>query len=131
MGRNHRGSRSDAEFSEVQRLKYENQKLKKQISKLRKELSKIDIDRYSHLKDIIEAQDIETAGFDKDHELRQLKDKWLCHSCKQDHLRIVLIPRVDGVFYLRKCGSCSNRTKMKKYNEGVDGLDSKGEPIKV
>lgn len=131
MGRAHRGSRGDVEFTESQRLKHENQKLKKQIAKLRKELSKLDIDRYSHLKDLIESQDAETAGFDKEHELRQLKDKWICHKCNNDTLRIVIIPRKDGTFYLRRCAGCGNRTKMKKYTDDVDGVFVGEKPVKT
>ena len=130
MGRNHKGQ-SDTELSEIRRLRLENQKLRKQMSKLRKHLSRIDIDRYANLKEIIESQAAEDDGFDTKVELEYLKQKWLCHSCKQDHLRLILVPRADGVFYLRKCGTCTNRTNLKRYTDEVDGLDSNGEPIEV
>ena len=126
MGRSHRNSRSDSEVSELRKLRLENQKLKKQISKLRKELSRIDIDRYANLKDMIEAQAAEDDSFDSKVQLEELKQKWACHECKQDYLRIIIVPRADGLFYIRKCGSCDYRTKLKKYKEGVDGISSDG-----
>lgn len=128
MGRGHRGSRSDTELKEVQRLRLENNKLKKQISKLRKELSRIDIDRYSSLKDLIEAQAAEDSSFDSAAELEELKRKWTCHKCNNDHMRVVVVPRADGTFYLRKCGSCSNRTKLQKYVDGIEGIFPNGTP---
>jgi hypothetical protein len=129
MGRGHRGSRSDTELKEIQRIRLENNKLKKQISKLRKELSRIDIDRYSSLKTLIEAQAAEDESFDSVAELEQLKTKWMCHKCQLDHMRLILIPRADGTFYLRKCGTCDNRTKMKKYVDGIEGIMSNDNPL--
>ena len=131
MGRGHRGSRSDSELDEMQRFKLENQKLKKQIAKLRKELSRIDIDRYSNLKDMLEAQAAEDSNFDGVFELEKLKKKWNCNSCDKDYLRLIMVPRFDGLFYMRKCPSCEYRTKLKKYSDGVDGLDSAGQPVEV
>lgn len=129
MGRSHKGSRSDAELTEVRRLRLENQKLKKQMGKLRKQLSRIDIDRYSNLKDMLEAQAAEDGDFDVKVELEDLKEKWLCHSCKEDYLRVIIVPRADGLFYIRKCASCSHRTKLKKYTDEVDGINSNGEKV--
>jgi rubrerythrin len=129
MGRSHRSSRSDTEQTEVKRLRYENQKLKKQISQLRKQLSRIDIDRYTNLKEMIEAQAAEDESFDSKVQLEELKQKWMCHECNQDYLRIVIVPRADGVFYIRKCPTCSYRTKLKKYTDGIDGFNSNGELV--
>ena len=129
MGRSHRKSRNDSEHSVNQKLKFENQKLKKQISQLRKQLSRIDIDRYSHLRDIIEAQDNE--DHDLEAELYMLKKEWECHKCKNDHLRVVIVPRADGVFYLRRCPSCNNKTKLKRYTDSVAGIGTDGKPIKA
>lgn len=129
MGKRHRTSRNDTEFSEVQRLRYENDKLKKQISKLRKQLSRIDIDRYTNLKEMIEAQAAEDESFDGTMYLEELKHKWMCHECKEDYLRIIIVPRADGLFYIRKCASCNHRTKLKKYTEDVDGIGSDGKPL--
>ena len=121
MGRSRR-PKSDSEIKENHRLKLENQKLKKQISKLRKELSRIDIDRYAHLRDLIESQDREDESFDSKAELEDLKRKWECHTCGKDFLRLILVPRLDGTFYFRRCPTCFNKTKMKKYTSGVEGI---------
>lgn len=130
MGRGHSG-KSDSELSTIRRLKLENQKLKKQMSKLRKQLSRIDIDRYSNLRDIIEAHALEDEGFDAKLQLEQLKEVWLCHTCKKDYLRIIMIPRADGTFYIRKCPACDHRTKMKKFTDDIGGIDSNGDLLEV
>lgn len=114
----------DGELRVNQRLKLENQKLKKQISSLRKQLSRIDIDRYQSLKDIIEAHDEQDIEFDSTMALDDLKRKWECHKCARDFLRLVIVPRVDGTFYLRRCPTCMHKTKLKKYNDDVEGIGS-------
>lgn len=130
MGKNHKG-RSDTELSEIRKLKLENQKLKKQMGKLRKQLSRIDIDRYSNLREIIEAHAYEDESFDSSVYLEELKQKWLCHGCKLDYLRVIIVPRADGLFYIRKCPACDQRTKLKKYTDEVDGLDPSGRPLTI
>lgn len=117
-----RSRRSDKELQEVQRLKLENQKLRKQIGSLRKQLSRIDIDRYTHLRDIIEAHEEEDDEFDSKVALKQLKSKWQCHDCGKDYLRLILVPRIDGTFYFRRCLSCGNKTRLKKYTPNVEGI---------
>lgn len=119
-----RRSVGDGELRDNQRLKLENQKLKKQISSLRKQLSRIDIDRYQSLKDIIEAHDEQDEQFDTTIALDDLKHKWECHKCSRDYLRLVIVPRVDGTFYFRRCPTCMNKTKLKKYTEDVEGITS-------
>ena len=126
MGKSHKSSKSDTELTAIRRLKLENQKLKKQMSKLRKQLSRIDIDRYSNLKDILEAQAAEDNTFDAKIELEDLKQKWMCHACKEDYLRVIIVPRADGLFYMRKCASCNHRTKLKKYTDEIDGVAADG-----
>jgi len=116
-----KGRRDGGEQKVNRRLKLENQKLRKQISSLRKQLSRIDIDRYSHLKDMIEAHDEEDSKFDSKVELAELKLKWQCHSCEQDYLKLIIVPRLDGTFYFRRC-TCGHRTKLKKYHDNVEGL---------
>lgn len=122
MGRSNRRPAHDGELKEVQKLKLENQKLRKQIGKLRKELSKIDIDRYQYLKDLIESQDKQDKEFDRNIELDKLKEKWQCHDCGKDYLRLIMVPRRDGTFYFRRCLTCGNKTRLKKYNENVEGI---------
>lgn len=92
-------------------------------------MSRIDIDRYSHLKDIIEAHDEQDQAFDKEYELKKLRDKWICHDCARDILRIIIVPRADGIFYFRRCQNCSHKTRLKKYTENVEGIDTNDKPI--
>jgi len=125
MGRGHKG-RSDSELTEIRKLKLENQKLKKQMGKLRKQLSRIDIDRYSNLKDMLEAHAAEDNTFDATVELEELKKKWACHKCKEDYLRVIIVPRADGLFYIRRCAACNYRTKLKKYTDDIDGVAADG-----
>jgi hypothetical protein len=123
MGKGRR-SVGDGELRDNKRLKLENQKLRKQISSLRKQLNRIDIDRYQSLKDIIEAHEEEDAGFAGQLALADLKKQWECHGCKTDFLRLVVVPRIDGMFYFRRCPTCKNKTKLKKYTDEVEGIDS-------
>lgn len=131
MGKNHKGSHSDTELTAIRRLKLENQKLKKQMSKLRKQLSRIDIDRYSNLKDMLEEQAAEDENLDVKVELEGLKEKWVCHGCKEDYLRVVMVPRADGLFYTRRCASCHHKTKLKRYTDEVDGIGTNGQLVRV
>lgn len=122
MGRKNRKPSNDKELKEVQRLRHENQKLRKTISSLRKQMSRVDIDRYQSLKEDLEELEAQDSSLDLKQQHEDLKKKWLCHKCKEDHLRIIMIPRLDGLFYIRKCGSCNNRTKLKKYTDEVEGV---------
>jgi hypothetical protein len=116
--RRHNG---ESELKEIRRLRLENQKMRKQISALRKQLSRIDIDRYQHLKDMIEEHEQQDDQFDSKVALAELKKKWECHECKQDYLKLIIVPRADATFYFRKC-SCGHRTKLKKYTQEVEGI---------
>ena len=117
-----RSHRNSGEIKQVQQLKQENSKLRRQIQKLRKELSKIDIDRYSYLKDLIESQDRQDVEFSKKQELEALQEKWICHKCEEDYLKLIIVPRLDGVWYFRRCKSCLHKTKLKRYTDDVEGL---------
>lgn len=108
------------ELDQLQKLKKENEKLKRTVSQLRKELDRIE-NRYSGLDDLVQQQ-YEEQFPKKLSKTKQLQDDWMCHKCKEDYLRIIIINRPDGTFYLRKCGSCTNKTRLKKYHEKVQGI---------
>jgi len=110
------------EQNQLQRLQRENEKLKRTIASLRKQLSRLDIDQYQNLKEIIESQEVFETNLNKQEELNKLKKKWECHGCGRDYLKLIIVPRLDGVRYFRRCTTCGNRTKMKKYTEDVEGL---------
>jgi transcription elongation factor Elf1 len=93
-------------------------------------LSRLDIDAYSNLKEIIESHDRQDDEFDRNNELEKLQKKWECNTCSRDFLRLVIVPRLDGNFYFRRCGTCHHKTKLKKYDENIEGIDSYGKVVK-
>ena len=91
------------------------------------------MNRYHDLRDLVEKQHREDNEIvnDTNHE-KQLKEAWRCHKCSTGYLRIILIPRLDGIFYLRKCSNmdeCNNKTPAKRYDKvKVRGIiEEKGE----
>lgn len=123
MGRSRR-PKSDSEISDNKRLKLENQKLKKQISSLRKQLARIDLDRYSYLKDVIEAHEQEDQEFDVKISLEEEKRKWECFDCHDGVLRLIMLSKAGEPFYFRRCDNCAKKTKLKKFTESVQGIKS-------
>lgn len=123
MGKNTRGEK---ERSRERQLAHENSRLRKENNRLRRQLAKIDLDRYSHIKDIVQehyAQEEIDEGADK--MLNDMKHEWVCHECGTGHLEINLYTRAGETWYFRECNNCPNRTKSQVYSEGVKG------PIKV
>ncbi len=112
---------SRKEQDRMQRLQRENEKLKKQISSLRKQLSRIDLDRYSYLRDVIEAHEAEDEAFDVKMSLEEEKRKWECFECQAGVLRLVVVSKVGQPYYFRKCDNCGKKTKLKKYDENIQG----------
>jgi len=98
---------------------------------IRKQLKRIDLDRYHDLRDLVEKQYREDEEITNDtNNEKKLKEAWRCHRCIEGYLKILLIPRLDGIYYLRKCSSdeCKNRTKMKRYDKAkVTGIIDSGE----
>lgn len=111
------------EQDELQRYKRENEKLKRTVQSLRKQLDRLDIDQYQNLKEIIESQENYESKLDQEIKLDKLKKKWECNTCGRDYLRLVLIPRLDGLFYIRRCKTCLYKTSIKKYTNGVEGIE--------
>lgn len=121
MGKNRKPTR-DGEVNENKKLKLQNQALRRQIQTLRKELNKIDIDRYQYLKDLIESQAKKEEKVETDIVLDKLKQKWECHTCGKDFLRLVIIPKADKLYYIRRCPTCMYKTKLKAYNDDIEGI---------
>ena len=121
MGKGRRSAEA-GEQRENQRLKAENQKLKKQISSLRKQMSRIDVDRYSNIKDLLDAHDLEDNNFDSKTALEDLKRKWECHVCKDGFLKLIILSKTGVPYYFRKCSSCDNKTKLKLYDDTIEGI---------
>lgn len=123
MGKGRR-SVGDGELRAIRRLKLENQKLKKQISSLRKQLNRVDVDRYSYIHDMLDNQVDEDVQFERDRDLEDVKKKWECHTCARDYLRITIVRRADGEFYFRRCPTCLYKTRLKKFTNDIEGIDS-------
>lgn len=113
----YRNKNYDREVDKLDKLKHENKKLKKEVATLRKELSRLE-SRYSGLDDLVRQQEDEV----KKNNLEKMKVEWNCFKCGKDYLRLILFSRLDGMHYCRKCPTCGNRTKLKKYDESVKGI---------
>lgn len=111
------------EQDDLQRLKRENDQLKKRISSLRKQISRIDVDRYENLQEIVhkfDQQDLQERLAD---ERKEQEKKWKCHKCPDGILKLKLFDRHDGTFYFRKCDCCPNRTILKRWKDGIEGVE--------
>lgn len=120
MGKTRRG---DKERSREQELKYENQKLRRTVSSLRKQLARIDLDRYSHVRDMVEEHlaDQEEVVTTEDM-LKSMKNEWQCRECNGGHLEITLYGKMGQTWYFRKCNNCPHRTKSQIYTPSVRGI---------
>ena len=123
MGKTRRGAK---EYSREQQLVNENKKLKRTISSLRKQLARIDLDRYSHVKDVIEEHYAQESREDEAVQiLEKLKKKWKCFQCVEGILEIITYTRTDKTFYFRQCDCCEYRTAGKEYSPSVEGIIKK------
>lgn len=133
MGKARRG---DKELSREQELKYENQKLRREVSSLRKQLARIDLDRYSHVRDMIEEHLSDNEAILTVEDLsNSMKNEWKCHKCDQGHLEIYKYPRGPGEAYYRICSrapACTNRTISQPWTPSVKGImRTEREPEKI
>jgi hypothetical protein len=117
MKRRKLSAKEDDQLRKVQR---ENERLKKEISRLRKELARVDIEKLVELEEIADIQERRIREKEKEkQEQAAYREKWLCHVCGRDILKLILITRPDGIYYLRRC-SCGKKTKLQKYDESVE-----------
>ena len=94
------------ELDQIQIIKKENDKIKKEIGSLRKQLARIDLDRYDHIKHIVDEHYLnEVDGQNTQDMLKKMKNEWRCHSCNNGFLEINLYIRVNQTFYYRKCSN--------------------------
>lgn len=123
MGKSRRG---DKERSREQELKYENQKLRREVSSLRKQLARIDLDRYSHVRDMIQEHLAENQEIVTVQDLeKSMQNEWKCHECQEGHLQVFKYPRGTGEAYYRICSRaplCTNRTKSQPWTPSVKGV---------
>jgi hypothetical protein len=109
----------DKEYDQLQRLKDENRKLKQEISRLRK-MTQHTAEYSDRLKKLTKQQYKEELDYKSKKE--QIIEKWSCHKCNQGVLKIIIVSRADGQYYFRSCNICDNRTKIKAYEEAVEGI---------
>lgn len=119
MGKNVRGHK---EYSKEQKIRHENERLKREVGSLRKQLARIDLDRYSHIKEIVEEHYHNEEKQEIVDSIESLKQIWKCHDCTDGHLAIFLYNRPDGTHYYRKCENCQKRTPSKRYSKAVKGI---------
>jgi len=125
--RNHKGTK---EYSDNQRLKHEIEKLKRDNAQLRKQLSKTNWERNHDIQELVfKAETEQLMQQSKSKSVEDSKKEWQCHKCDEGFLRIIMIPRLDGMFYFRKCSSkgCDQRTRLKKYTSDVKGIKANEE----
>jgi hypothetical protein len=108
------------EQDELQKTKRENDKLKKQVSSLRKQLARIDIGRYENLQDLMEKFDKQEIEDSLKRNEEEQEKRWKCFKCDGGVLQLKVFERHDGIVYLRKCDSCDNKTKLKKWDKSVE-----------
>ena len=116
MAKPHTPRNFDKEQSKLQKLAHENQQLKKEVKVLKKRVQELS-NKYSKLDGLVQDQYQEVVSEDD-----ALKNQWKCNACKKDFLRLVILNRLDGPHYYRACGSCINRTKIKRYTPDVKGI---------
>lgn len=119
MGKNTRGQK---ERSREQELKHENSKLRRQISSLRRQIARIDLDRYSHIRDMVEDHLQQEETFSAVKFINDLKKSWKCFDCNSGHLEIMIYSKAGDPWYYRQCTNCAKRTKSQAYTEKVEGI---------
>lgn len=128
MKRNH----SLKELDQLQKVKKENQSLKKELSYLRKQISRLDLEGLESAKQMCfdheEKQKLNEELGEPNSNLEVLKKEW---GCKEEgcagFLEVTLYSKLGITHYYRKCNSCSNRTKGKRYDSSsVKGILKNG-----
>jgi hypothetical protein len=119
VGKTRRGYK---EYTREQKLAYENKRLKREVSSLRKQLARIDLDRFGHVKELIEKSYQMEEELEGRQILEKLKESWKCRDCNVGYLEIILYNRPDSTFYYRQCTNCPHRTKSQRWSPQVPGI---------
>jgi plasmid rolling circle replication initiator protein Rep len=115
----------------IRRLQSDNRKLKQEIATYEAAFQKNIQFLKGKTKDLSVEDLIE--GAKKEQTLKQIEDtkeltfkemeaKWKCNSCDVGVLKLIIVTRPDGRFYMRKCGNCPKRTDLKPYHDKVEGV---------
>lgn len=83
----------------------------------------MDVEEYNSIQEAKEAQSRERKELQKDCLKIDESAKWQCFECEDDHLRLVIYRKVNEPYYFRRCPNCGNRTKGKKFDDSVKGME--------
>jgi len=121
-----RGNRGDKDLKEVQLLKEENKKLRRQVRKLRSVISNLDLRQYEFVNDLLKKQTKENKTCTERSRQKKLEAKWACFECGKGILRLIVLTRLDGTMYFRRCDHCENKTRLKVFTDEVVGVLEEG-----
>lgn len=107
------------EQDQLQKVIEENQRLKKQISKLRKVIKNIDIEHYQFVQDLLNSKTFKENPIKTTK--KELEKQWECHQCSEGIMRLIIVHKLREPYYFRKCDNCTNKTKLKKYDDSIKG----------
>lgn len=123
MGKGKTPKTYSKEHTELQKARQEIKTLKRQVSRFKKLLAKIDYERFENLSEAMVAQEKEDLGLDKKLKEIDIAERWRCFDCEEEYLRLVVIERLDGPFYFRRCPKCGRKTKNKPLKNDVEGYE--------
>jgi peptide deformylase len=75
-----------------------------------------------NLREMVNKYDQEEAAEIIANDKKAEEQQWRCYECPEGVLKLHVYERLDGIFYVRKCNKCSNKTKMKKWTKEVKGI---------
>lgn len=107
----------------IRRLQSDNRKLKSELATFEAAFEKNIQFLKGKTKDLTLKELID--GAKKEQSLIQIEDtvkkNWECKTCNEGNLKLIKIPRQDGMFYIRKCDNprCKYSTRLKRFSDEV------------
>lgn len=123
---------------EVQRLKNALKRKDKEMEKLKSELKTYEAAFQKNIqflkgktKDLSLAELLEGAKKEqnltkiehvKEETYQEHKARWKCYDCNTGLMKIIVVPRQDGKWYMRCCNNelCKKRTELKPFTDDVE-----------
>lgn len=109
----------------IRRLQSDNRKLKSELATYEAAFQKNIQFMKGKTKDLTLKDLIE--GAKNDLTLEQIEEvkaekNWDCKTCGEGQLKLIKIPRQDGLFYIRKCDNprCKYATRLKRFSDDVE-----------